>query len=155
MISYDESPPPALSLSVVSSIDNTPLYSIAFLIEAPENNGEIPSALLCRGAYQPVHIFKYHIARTFFSQDIVYLPPEDTFFALDACGVLLHYRIVLAGETSHKKVVVGDIFLIDSYILAYMVRTFAEVRNIAIKRPLVSLIRLPLVCPIIFDLILK
>ena len=53
MIGDDKSPPPALCLSVVGSIDNTPLDCIAFLIKAPENNGEITSALLCRGAYQP------------------------------------------------------------------------------------------------------
>lgn len=155
MIGDDESPPPALCLSVVGSVDNTPLDRIAFLIEAPENDREITPALLCRGAYQPVHIFKYHIARTFFSQDIVYLPPEDTFLALDACGVLLHYRIMLTEKSANEKVMVGDIFLCDSYILADMVRAFAEVRDIAIKRPLVSLIRLPLVRPIILDLILK
>ena len=34
MIGHDKGPPPSLSISIVSSIDDSPLNGIAFLIEA-------------------------------------------------------------------------------------------------------------------------
>lgn len=147
-----ESPSSSLSCTVQSCIDHTPFNAVTKLRKAGKDNTEVTSTLFGRRFEESVNVLQQAERRLFGDKRISYLPPEDTFFALNALrgSQRMCYAVILTGESAHKERMVRDIFLFNcAYILARVklpvdIGTVTKMLNIAIMRPLDFLAGLPL-----------
>ena len=147
VIGEDKRPATPLGHTVVRGVDDTPLHTVALFIETPEHDREVPAGLLCRGADEPVHILQQDHAGAFFTDDVIYLPPELTLASLDTGGALLGDGVVLAREAANEQIVVRDKVLHKGDILIDVVFALPKVGHIAPESILLPHGRFPLVSP--------
>ena len=100
-----------LRKTVFSTVNHTPLDRVIQVRKAGQHNGEIAAALR-RGTFeQAVDVLEQDVAWFILqTKKTVDVPPEDTFFTLDAArlGKRLGDRVILTGKTTDNHVDIGD-----------------------------------------------
>lgn len=147
----------ALGEPVFRRVDYTPFNGVIEIGEAAQDDGEVATALRCGRLEQTVNVLKETEAGLLHLEEVIYVPPKDTFLALDAVRLIewTCNRVVLAREAADDHLHVGDFNLAGLSLLKYLVDIFVDngiftkAVHVATCRKLTRFGsgRFPLVCP--------
>ncbi len=145
----DEHPPAPLRHTIVRSIDHAPFHGIAQIGERSQHHGEVPAALACGRFQKTVHVLQQQIARPLGGEDAMDLPPQYALPARKPFGILqgAGHRIILARESAHQQIVLGDLLGRYSGNVGVAVPFSAEARYVDLRCRLPFGTGLPLVAP--------
>ncbi len=143
----DEGAPSALDAAIVCGIDNTPFDSIAFFLQAFQDDAEITATLGCRRFQQAVYVFQQNVVRMVLLDDLIDGPPEDALFALDAFSTGAGNGIVLTWKTAHQKVVRRHLIDHSGDVCVHTVGIFAKKSCRSTYKPIDQLGRVPIGLP--------
>lgn len=109
MVSLDENAAAFLRITIIGGIDHAPFDRIAELLQARQNDGEIPPLAGRRAGNQPVDVLQHHVlhrpacADPEFEQTVD-APPQHALLACEPlrAGQGLGHRIVLARKASDQ-----------------------------------------------------
>ena len=142
----------SLGITIISSVNDTPFYTITFIVQTTKDDAEVTTTLLCRRFQQSVDVLQKNELRVAKLDDLINRPPKNTLFTFDTLSASMCNRVVLSMEATYQQVVCrhsidhrGNVFIAAVSILS---------KSLAVTfiGPLASLTRFPLTCPNSFEL---
>ena len=114
-------------------IDDTPFDIISGICQASQDDTEITPFLFDRGFDQTIDILKKQKTRFTRTNDILNRPPEHTFLTYNPFGSSTCHGIILARETTNKKIMFRDLVKNRIYVCIDILATSALLTGICLS----------------------
>lgn len=117
-----------LGETVFRGVDHAPFDGVIEVGKAAQDDGEIATALRCGRLEQAINILKEPEAGLLHLEEVIDVPPKDTFPALDAVCLIKRTcdGVILAREAANDHIDVGDFNLAGFSLLQDLIDIFVD-----------------------------